>query len=115
MFTEEHWTDVTSEIGKGAYVKSKTLAERAAWDFVKALPEEEKFELTTIHPVMVVGPSLCGPGFPTMKVVSDLITGKMPGMPKIMIGLVDVREVAMAHIKALETPDAAGKRILTRA
>ena len=94
MFTEEHWTDVTSEIGKGAYVKSKTLAERAAWDFLKALPEEEKFELTTINPVLVVGPSLCGPGYSSMKVVSDMVTGQMPGMAKIMLGLVDVREVA---------------------
>ena len=91
------------------------MAERAAWDFVKALPEEEKFELTTINPVLVVGPSLCGPGYSSLKVVSDLVTGQMPGMAKIMLGLVDVREVAMAHVKALETPDAAGKRILTRA
>ena len=50
-----------------------------------------------------------------MKIVSDVVTGQMPGMAKIMLGVVDVREVAYAHVKALETPDAAGKRIITRA
>ena len=114
-YTEEHWTDVNSEIGKGPYIKSKTLAEKAAWDFLKNLPEEERFEMATINPSFVVGPSLCGPGYTSMKVVADTVMAKHPGMIKIMMNFVDVREVAQAHIKALETPDAAGKRFITSA
>ena len=114
-YSEEHWTDITSEVGKAAYYKSKTLAEKAAWDFLKALPEEEKFELTTINPVFVVGPSVCGPGYSSMKVISDVVTGKLPGMPYITFSFVDVRDVAEAHVKALEAPEAAGRRIITSA
>lgn len=63
VFTEENWTDVTSPGGKQAYAKSKTLAEKAAWDYLKELPEDEKFEVVTINPGFIVGPSICGPGF----------------------------------------------------
>ena len=115
ILTEEHWTDVTTEIGKGPYIKSKTLAEKAAWDFLKALPDDEKFELVTINPCLVVGPSLCGPGYGSQKIVSDMVTGKMPGMGRLMVSLVDVRDVAEAHVRALETPEAAGKRIIISA
>ena len=114
-YTEDHWTDVNSQIGKDAYMKSKTLAEKAAWDFLKDLPEEERFEMATINPSFVVGPSLCGPGYTSMKIVADTVTGKHPGMIKVMMNFVDVRDVAVAHIKALETPDAAGKRFITSA
>ena len=57
IFTEEHWTDVES---CGVYTKSKTLAEKAAWDYVRELPEEEKFEVVTINPSLIIGPALCG-------------------------------------------------------
>ena len=63
MFTEEHWTDMNSPGGKQAYNKSKTLAEKAAWDYIEELPEDEKFEVVTILPSLIVGPSICGPGF----------------------------------------------------
>ena len=63
IFTEENWTDVASPGGSQPYTKSKTLAEKAAWDYLKELPEDEKFEVVTINPSLVVGPSICGPGF----------------------------------------------------
>lgn len=62
-FTEENWTDMNSEGGKKAYNKSKTMAEHAAWDFVKALPASERFELVTICPSWIVGPAICNAGF----------------------------------------------------
>ena len=63
----------------------------------------------------MVGPSLCSPGYASQKIVSDMVTGKLPGMGRLMMSLVDVRDVAEAHVKALETPEAVGKRIITSA
>ena len=114
-FTGEHWTDTNSELGKKAYYKSKTLAEKAAWDFVKGLPEEEKFELATINPSFVIGPAISGPGFESQKIIADMVTGKLPGMPLLRFHYVDVRDVALAHVRALEEPEAAGKRIILAA
>ena len=99
VFTEEHWTDVAST---QAYSKSKTLAEKAAWDYIKDLPEDEKFEVVTINPSLIVGPAICGPGFTSQSIIADIVLGKHPGLPKVKMGLVDIREVAEAHFKALE-------------
>lgn len=105
IFTEENWTDI--ENSESAYEKSKTLAEKAAWQYIEELPDDEKFEVVTINPALIVGPSLCGPGFTSQKIIADLVNGKYPGLPKITMGIVDVREVAEAHLKALEVEAAA--------
>ena len=76
-FTHDDWTDATSK-RVGAYEKSKTLAEKAAWDFVKALPDDEKFELVCINPGLVLGPNLNTSNFSSGDVISNFLTGKMP-------------------------------------
>ena len=107
-FTEADWTDV-DKIGL-AYVKSKTLAEKAAWDFVKELPEKERFELAVINPGYVMGPILCGGWATSMELTKRLLERQMPALPKIHFSIVDVRDVAAAHIAAMTKPDAAGNR-----
>lgn len=59
-YNEDDWSDTSVT---GAYEKSKTLAEKAAWDFVHNLPENERFELVTINPVLILGPNLCNSDF----------------------------------------------------
>ena len=88
------------------------MAEKTAWDFVKELPEDEKFEIVTINPSWIIGPVLCGRGFASEKLVIDLVNGKHPGMPKVKMGVVDVREVALAHLKAVQVEGAANQRFI---
>jgi dihydroflavonol-4-reductase len=95
IYNENDWTDVNAV---GAYEKSKTLAEKAAWEYLHSLPEEERFELVTINPVLILGPSLISGDFSSGQVVMKLLSGKFPGMPRIMMPLVDVRDVAQAHL-----------------
>jgi nucleoside-diphosphate-sugar epimerase len=106
---ETSWTD-SSAPGIGAYVKSKTIAERAAWDFVKA--EGGAMELAVVNPVGVLGPVL-GPDFSTsILIVERLLQGAIPMAPKASFGLVDVRDVADLHIRAMTDPAAKGERFL---
>lgn len=91
VYDENDWSDLKA---CSAYDKSKTLAEKAAWDFVNALPEDEKFELVIINPVFVQGPNLCNGDFTSGVVVKKMLNGDYPGLPKIMFPVVDVREVA---------------------
>jgi len=79
-------------------MKSKTLAEKAAWDYLHGLPESERFELVTINPVLILGPSLITGDFSSGKIIMKLLSGKFPGMPKVMMQIVDVRDVAQAHL-----------------
>ena len=99
----------------GAYEKSKTLAERAAWDFVAQLAPEEAFELVCLNPVYVLGPSLSGIENASNEIVGKLLRRDMPGVPRLHFGLVDVRDVAAAHVSALTSEQAAGERFLLSA
>jgi nucleoside-diphosphate-sugar epimerase len=108
-FTEKDWTDPTQP-GCSAYVKSKTIAERAAWDFVAR--EGGGLELATVNPVGIFGP-LLGPDFATsILLVQRLLDGAVPGCPKLSIGAVDVRDVADLHVRAMSDPAAKGERFL---
>ncbi|HEY2070821.1 MAG TPA: aldehyde reductase [Rhizomicrobium sp.] len=108
-FDETDWTDVNTP-GLSAYAKSKTIAERAAWDYVAS--ENGKLELTVINPVAVGGPVL-GPDLSTsIQLVKRFLEGAVPGVPKLTIGLVDVRDVANAHLRAMTNPAAKGERFL---
>jgi nucleoside-diphosphate-sugar epimerase len=108
-FTENDWTDVNGE-GVYAYIKSKTIAERAAWDFIAK--EGGALELSVINPVGVFGPVL-GPDYSaSILIVQRLMDGAIPGCPKLYFGEVDVRDVADLHLHAMAHPAANGERFL---
>ena len=108
-FTEEDWTNPDAD-GVSAYTKSKTLAERAAWDFIAR--EGGGLELSVVNPVGVFGPVL-GPDFSTsIELVKRLLEGSIPGLPRVAYGIVDVRDVADLHRRAMSDPAAAGERFL---
>jgi dihydroflavonol-4-reductase len=109
LFTEADWTDPNGSDVQ-AYAKSKTLAERAAWDFIAK--EGGGLELSVINPVGVFGPVL-GPDYSTsILMVQRLMDGAVPGCPRLYFGVVDVRDVADLHIRAMTHPAAKGERFL---
>ena len=108
-FCEQDWTNPEGE-GVIAYVKSKTLAERAAWDFMAR--EGGALELSVVNPVGVFGPVL-GPDYSTsIQIVKRLMDGSMPGSPRLAFGVVDVRDVVDLHLRAMKIPAAKGERFL---
>src|SRR5215469_6506593 len=108
-YDETSWTDVNGS-DVLPYTKSKTLAERAAWDFIAK--EGGKLDLAAVNPVGVFGPVL-GPDYATsILMVQKLMDGAMPGCPQLYFGVVDVRDVADLHIRALAHPAAKGERFL---
>jgi len=108
-FTEEKWTNLKSK-DVLPYVKSKTLAEHEAWNFMGR--ERGGLELAVVNPVGVFGPVL-GPDFSTsILIVQRLLEGAVPGCPKIWFGAVDVRDVADLHLRAMTHPEAKGDRFL---
>jgi len=108
-FTEKDWTDLNGA-GVTAYVKSKTLAERAAWDFIGC--EGRALELSVVNPVAVFGPVL-GQDFSTsIEIVRRLMDGSVPGCPRLTFGAVDVQDVADLHFRAMTNPLAKGERFL---
>ncbi|MEI6362428.1 MAG: aldehyde reductase [Actinomycetes bacterium] len=103
----DSWSDSSARIG--AYAKSKTLAERAAWDINRG----SEMELTAINPGGVFGPSLGAKAEgQSVEMISDMIGGKMPMIPDVAMGMVDVRDVARLHVAALTAPLAAGQRFI---
>jgi nucleoside-diphosphate-sugar epimerase len=108
-FDETSWTDPNGP-GVSAYAKSKTIAERAAWDYVAR--QNGHIELSVVNPVGVFGPVL-GPDYSTsVLLVQRLMDGAMPGCPKLCFGGVDVRDVADLHLRAMTDPAAKGERFL---
>lgn len=112
VFTEADWNE-TADLKVSPYLLSKTLAERAAWAFHEAQPERSRFELVALNPVVVMGPLFkkahvrSSPG-----TLRDLLVRKMPACPRFHFGIVDVRDVALAHLRALDLPEASGRYIL---
>ncbi|MEM9840971.1 MAG: aldehyde reductase [Pseudomonadota bacterium] len=104
--TEENWTSV-DDPSVGAYEASKTLAEKAAWDFVSENPE---IALTTINPGGVFGPSMDARYGSSLEIVEQLMTGRLPVAPPMQLPLVDVRDVAMMHVAAIEIEETKGER-----
>ena len=104
------WTDTSKDVG--AYIKSKTIAEKAAWDFVDN-QTDESFSMTTIHPGMVFGPLLSNDieGI-SASLITKMITGKFPALPDIYFTVVDVRDVAKLHVQSLTNHHSDNKRII---
>ncbi len=109
QFTEEDWTNPDGD-GVSAYAKSKTLAERAAWDFIAK--DGAGLELSVVNPVGVFGPVLGSDYSTSIQLVKRLLDGAMPGIPRVAFGIVDVRDVAEMHVRAMTEPAAAGERFL---
>ena len=112
LITEESWTD-PNEKGLSAYNKSKVLAERAAWDFIQR--EGGNLELSVINPMGIFGPSI-GPHLSSgLELLKKVMDGSMRRNPNITLGIVDVRDVADLHIRAMTNPAAKGQRFLALA
>ncbi|CAL9331990.1 SDR family oxidoreductase [Streptomyces sp. enrichment culture] len=107
-FTEADWTDTDADIPP--YQRSKTLAERAAWQFVTE--EGAGMELAAVHPAGVFGPLLGPDDPPSLRLIRRMLEGKMPASPPFAMGYVDVRDVADLHLRAMTDPAAAGERFL---
>jgi nucleoside-diphosphate-sugar epimerase len=108
-FDENNWTDLRSG-DVLPYAKSKTLAERAAWDFVTN--EGAGLELSAVNPVLVLGPVFGRDFSPSIVLVQRLLEGALPGCPRLYFGIVDVRDVADLHVRAITHPAAKGERFL---
>lgn len=108
-FTEADWTDVNHPDAT-AYVQSKTLAERAARDWVAA--EGGGIEFCTVNPSAVLGPVWSSDTSTSIELVRKLLQGSLPGCPDLGFGIVDVRDVADLHVRAMNAPGMAGERFV---
>jgi dihydroflavonol-4-reductase len=110
-YDETMWTDVTHPVGRGAYTKSKTLAEKAAWDYVKS--DAPEIALTTINPVLVLGAPLDKNFGSSISLVERILKGSDPMLPDLKFAIVDVRDVAKMHVDAVKNDATKGERILS--
>lgn len=106
IFTEEDWTDLSSNID--AYQRSKTMAELAAWEFAK----RENMELSAVNPVAVMGPVLGQDFSHSNQIIRAMLKGDMPFLLNIGFDYVDVRDVAELHVLAMTSPEAVGERFI---
>jgi dihydroflavonol-4-reductase len=106
------WTNIKGK-NVSAYSKSKTLAEQAAWNFIKDQTDNTKMELAVVNPGPVFGPSLSGDlSGASMSMFTQMVQGKMPMVPQASINMSDVRDIAKIHVLALENKEASGKRFI---
>ena len=106
------WTNVNAR-NVSAYAKSKTLAEKFAWDFIHNQNGDSSLELVVINPGPVFGPTLSGDLTGTsMNMFNKMISGKMPLVPQASLNISDVRDVAKIHVLALKNEKANGKRFI---
>jgi dihydroflavonol-4-reductase len=106
------WTNVHAK-NVTAYIKSKTLAEKSAWDFINAQTSNNKLELVVVNPGPIYGPTLTGNlNGESMDSIKKLITGKLPMLPNAVSVMSDVRDIATIQVLALENSQAVGKRFI---
>lgn len=110
--TQESWTNSKTD-KVSAYMKSKTLAEKAAWDFYKNQDSSSKMELTVVNPGPIYGPTLTGNlSGASMSMIRDIITGKVPMLPNANYVMSDVRDIAQIHVQAIENDQSNGQRFI---
>ena len=109
-YTEADWSDPANRADSSAYERSKMIAERAAWDWHAS--EGAALELVTICPGAVIGPVLGSDFSASLDIVKKLVDGSLPGLPHFGWPLVDVRDIADLHIRAMRAPEAAGQRYI---
>ena len=113
VLDETYWSELDSGQRIAAYSRSKTVAEKAAWDFLKEIPNgQPKPELVTILPGLVLGEFICGGISSSPALIKSIIQNSLPGIPRIVFSAVDMDDVVQAHIKGLFTPEAAGERFI---
>jgi len=112
-FDESMWTDVNSPLGNDPYTKSKTLAEEAAWEFVKH--DAPEMLLTTINPSLVLGAPLDRNFGTSVAVLERLLSAKDPALPDVSFSIVDVKDVATLHVLSLDLAETAGQRYVASA
>jgi nucleoside-diphosphate-sugar epimerase len=110
--TEANWTNPNDK-GLAPYHKSKALAERTAWEFMQS--EGGDMELAVINPAAIFGPSLGPSQSPSLNILKTLLSGAMPAVPNFSINVVDIRDVADLHIRAMTAPEAKGQRFIASA
>ena len=110
VYTEKDWNE-TSSLTRNPYFYSKTLAERSAWDYIEK--ENPAFELVVVNPSVVIGPSLVPSLNTSNQILRDVLAGTYPMIMSISWGFVDVRDVAHAHILAMENEKAKGRYLCT--
>jgi nucleoside-diphosphate-sugar epimerase len=111
-YTEADWTDPDTP-GLPAYPRSKTIAERTAWDFIER--EGGGTELVVVNPTFILGPALTAQARSSLQLTKAMLDGTMPVVRRQRFGVADVRDVADLHIRAMAAPEAAGKRYLALA
>lgn len=110
--SQESWTDAKKD-DVSTYIKSKALAEKAAWDFYNNQTGDDKLELTVINPGPIYGPTLTGNlSGASMDMIKKIITGKMPALPKCNYVMSDVRDIAKTHVLAMENTETNGQRYI---
>lgn len=110
VFTEADWSN-PDDRRIGAYERSKTIAERAAWDFMSD-EAGDRMELAAINPGLVLGPMIGSASSTSNEAVAKLMNREIPGCPDFTYSMVDVRDVAAAHVAAMTAPSAAGQRFI---
>jgi dihydroflavonol-4-reductase len=110
-YDESMWTDINHPAGKDGYIRSKTLAEQAAWDFIKNQAPE--IGLTVINPALVLGAPLDNNFGASISLVERLLKGKDPMVPDLNMPIVDVKDVARMHVQSIKVTATAGERILS--
>jgi nucleoside-diphosphate-sugar epimerase len=108
-YTEEDWTD-GDNTSLTPYTRSKTIAERAAWDLVREAGATER--LAVVNPGAIIGPALSSDRSFSLELIERLMKGAMPALPRLGFSLVDVRDVAALELLAMTSPDAGGKRLI---
>jgi len=112
-FTEEDWTVLDNPSVKVTpYMKSKTVAEKAAWNYISSDANTSKMELSVVLPVLIQGPVLSKDISTSTFLIQKLMDGSMPGAPNLSYVLVDVRDVASLHLLTMTKPEAAGQRFI---
>lgn len=108
-FTEDDWTDPNGADVQ-PYIRSKVIAERAAWDFIRE--QGRGLELAVVNPVGIFGPVLGRELSGSVEIIQRMLAGAMPACPRVFFGVVDVRDVVDLHIRAMTDPNANGQRFL---
>jgi len=111
VFSEKDW-NTKSTLIESPYAFSKVMAEKAAWAWIEKEENKGKFDIVTILPSLVVGPLFSLPVSSSISIIRDILAGVYPGTPRLSFTLVDVRDVAIAHVLAMEQPAANGRYIV---